>query len=115
MNWAHVLLAGYIGAVIAIVVGMFRKKGWLGKISGAVVFVVAIVAWNLFDVHYLIPRESPDYGLTDAQKFENAMLAMPVYQVLKEQELVILCTSVNSINNLSNKVLHTINAKKCLP
>lgn len=48
--------------------------------------MVAIVAWNLFDVHYLIPRESPDYGLTDAQKFENAMLAMPVYQVLKEQE-----------------------------
>ncbi|KAA1280698.1 topoisomerase II [Citrobacter pasteurii] len=86
MNWAHVLLAGYIGAVIAIVVGMFRKKGWLGKLSGAVVFVVAIVAWNLFDVHYLIPRESPDYGLTDAQKFENAMLSMPVYQVLKEQE-----------------------------
>lgn len=86
MNWTHVLLAGYIGAVIAIVVGMFRKKGWLGKLSGAVVFVVAIVAWNLFDVHYLIPRESPDYGLTDAQKFENAMLSMPVYQVLKEQE-----------------------------
>ena len=86
MNWAHVLLAGYIGAVIAIVVVMFRKKGWLGKVSGAVVFVVAIIAWNLFDVHYLIPRESPDYGLTDAQKFENAMLSMPVYQVLKEQE-----------------------------
>lgn len=86
MNWAHVLLAGYIGAVIAIVVGMFRKKGWLGKLSGVVVFVVAIIAWNLFDVHYLIPRESPDYGLTDAQKFENAMLSMPVYQVLKEQE-----------------------------
>ncbi|MFS9418470.1 MULTISPECIES: topoisomerase II [Citrobacter] len=86
MNWTHVLLAGYIGVVIAIVVGMFRKKGWLGKLSGAVVFVVAIVAWNLFDVHYLIPRESPNYGLTDAQKFENAMLSMPVYQVLKEQE-----------------------------
>lgn len=63
-----------------------QKKGWLGKVSGAVVFVVAIIAWNLFDVHYLIPRESPDYGLTDAQKFENAMLSMPVYQVLKEQE-----------------------------
>ena len=40
MNWAHVLLAGYIGAVIAIVVGMFRKKGWLGKVSGAVVFAL---------------------------------------------------------------------------
>ena len=85
MNWAHVLLAGYIGAVIAIVVGMFRKRlAGQGLWRGG--FVVAIIAWNLFDVHYLIPRESPDYGLTDAQKFENAMLSMPVYQVLKEQE-----------------------------
>lgn len=100
MNWAHVLLAGYIGAVIAIVVGMFRKKGWLGKISGAVVFVVAIVAWNLFDVHYLIPRESPDYGLTDAQKFENAMLAMPVYQVLKEQEPALWQNILNQATQL---------------
>lgn len=25
MNWAHVLLAGYIGAVIATVVGVCRK------------------------------------------------------------------------------------------
>ena len=86
MNWAHVLLAGYIGAVIAIIVGVFRKKGWIGKIAGGVIFVVAIVGWNLFDVHYLIPRESPDYGLTESQKFEKAMLAMPVYQVIKEQE-----------------------------
>ena len=86
MNWAHVLLAGYIGAVIAIVVGMFRKKGWLGKISGAVVFVLAIIAWNLFDVHYLIPRESPDYGLTEEQQFEKAMLSNPAFQVIKEQE-----------------------------
>lgn len=86
MNWTHVILAGYIGAVIAIVVGVFRKKGWIGKIAGVVIFVVAIVGWNLFDVHYLIPRESPDYGLTESQKFEKAMLAMPVYQVIKEQE-----------------------------
>lgn len=95
MNWAHVLLAGYIGAVIAIVVGMFRKKGWLGKISGAVIFVVAIIAWNLFDVHYLIPRESPDYGLTETQKFEKAMLAMPVYEVIKEQEPALWQTILN--------------------
>lgn len=86
MNWAHVLLAGYIGAVIAIIVGVFRKKGWIGKVASGVIFVVAIVGWNLFDVHYLIPRESPDYGLTETQKFEKAMLAMPVYQVIKEQE-----------------------------
>lgn len=86
MNWAHVLLAGYIGVVIAIVVGMFRKKGWLGKLSGAVVFVIAIVAWNLFDVHYLIPRESPEYGQTEEQKFESAMSTFPTFQVIKEQE-----------------------------
>ena len=38
MNWAHVLLAGYIGAVIAIIVGVFRKKGWIGKVAGGVIF-----------------------------------------------------------------------------
>lgn len=86
MNWTHVILAGYIGAVIAIVVGIFRKKGWVGKISGAVIFVVAIIAWNLFDVHYLIPRESPDFGKTEEQQFESAMSTMPTFQVLKEQD-----------------------------
>ncbi|MFP5597497.1 topoisomerase II [Kluyvera sp. 142486] len=86
MNWAHVLLAGYIGAVIAAVVSVFRKKGWVGKVSGVVIFVVAILAWNLFDVHYLIPRESPEYGMTEEQKFESAMLKMPTFQVIKEQD-----------------------------
>lgn len=86
MNWAHVLLAGYIGAVLVTVIGVCRKKGWVGKVSGAVIFVVAIIGWNLFDVHYLLPRQNPDYGLTETQKFEKAMLAMPVYQVMKEQE-----------------------------
>lgn len=86
MNWTHVLLAGYIGAVIAIVVGVFRKKGWIGKAAGAVIFVVAIIAWNLFDVHYLIPRENPDFGKTEEQQFESAMSTMPTFQVLKEQD-----------------------------
>lgn len=88
MNWAHVILAGYIGAVIAVVVGVFRKKGWVGKVAGAVIFVVAIIGWNIFDVHYLIPRMSPDYGQTDEQKFESAMMAMPTFQVIKEQDPV---------------------------
>lgn len=86
MNWAHVLMAGYIGVVIAILVGVLRKKGWVGKISGVVIFVVAIAAWNWFDVHYLIPRESPDFGQTEEQKFETAMLNMPTFQVIKEQD-----------------------------
>lgn len=50
-------------------------------------FVVAIIAWNMFDVHYLIPRESPDYGLTEEQQFEKAMLSNPAFQVIKEQNL----------------------------
>lgn len=38
MNWAHVLLAGYIGVVIAIIIGVFRKKDWIGKVAGGVIF-----------------------------------------------------------------------------
>lgn len=86
MNWTHVVLAGYIGMVIAAIIGLLRKKNLVGKISGVVIFVVAIIGWNLLDVHYLIPKKNQDNGLTEALKFENAMLAMPIYQVLKEQE-----------------------------
>lgn len=86
MNWTHVLLAGYVGAVIAAVIGLMRKKGWVGKASGAVLMIVAIVAWNLFDVHYLIPREKAASGQTEEQQFDAALLQMPTFQVLKEQE-----------------------------
>ncbi|WP_258329545.1 topoisomerase II [Citrobacter farmeri] len=86
MNWTHVLLAGYVGAVIAAVIGLMRKKGWVGKASGAVLMIVAIVAWNLFDVHYLIPREKVASGQTEEQQFDAALLQMPTFQVLKEQE-----------------------------
>lgn len=86
MNWAHVILAGYVGAVIAIAVGVFRKKGWVGKISAAVITVVAIIAWNIFDVHYLIPRDRVAQGQTSAQQFDAVMSKMPTFQVLKEQE-----------------------------
>ncbi|MCO4160805.1 topoisomerase II [Citrobacter amalonaticus] len=86
MNWTHVLLAGYVGAVIAAVIGLMRKKGWVGKASGAVLMMVAIVAWNLFDVHYLIPRDKAASGQTEEQQFDAALLQMPTFQVLKEQE-----------------------------
>lgn len=86
MNWTHVLLAGYVGAVIAAVIGLMRKKGWVGKASGAVLMIVAIVAWNLFDVHYLIPRDKAASGQTEEQKFNDAMSSLPTMQVLKEQE-----------------------------
>lgn len=86
MNWTHVILAGYVGAILAIVIGLFRKKGWVGKVSGAVIFIVAIVAWNLFDVHYLIPREKVATGQSEEQQFNEAMTTLPTMQVLKEQE-----------------------------
>lgn len=86
MNWTHVILAGYVGAILAIVIGLFRKKGWVGKVSGAVIFIVAIVAWNLFDVHYLIPREKAATGQSEEQQFNEAMTTLPTMQVLKEQE-----------------------------
>lgn len=86
MNWTHVILAGYVGAILAIVIGLFRKKGWVGKVSGAVIFIVAIVVWNLFDVHYLIPREKAATGQSEEQQFNEAMTTLPTMQVLKEQE-----------------------------
>lgn len=86
MNWTHVLLAGYAGAVIAGVIGLLRKKGWVGKISAVVLFVVAIVAWNLFDVHYLIPREKAASGQTEEQQLDVAMSTLPTMTILKEQE-----------------------------
>ena len=86
MNWTHVILAGYVGAVIAAVVGLFRKKGWLGKVSGVVVMLVAIAVWNVFDVHYLIPREKAASGQSEEQQFTDAMSSLPTMQVLKEQE-----------------------------
>lgn len=86
MNWTHVLLAGYVGVIIAVVIGLFRKKGWVGKVSGAALMIVAIIAWNLFDVHYLIPREKAASGQTEEQQLDAAMSTLPTMTVLKEQE-----------------------------
>lgn len=86
MNWTHVILAGYVGAVIAAIIALFRKKGWLGKVSGTVVMLLAIAVWNVFDVHYLIPREKATAGQSEEQKFNDAMSTLPTMQVLKEQE-----------------------------
>lgn len=83
MNWTHVIIAGYVGAAIAAVVAVFRKKGWVGKAGAVAIALVAIMAWNIFDVKYLIPRERAGQELAG---LDDAMAQMPVYQVLKEQE-----------------------------
>ena len=86
MNWTHVILAGYIGAVIAAVVGVARRKGWIGKVAALVITVVAIVAWNIIDVKYLIPRDSKTRMQTQASQIDEAFNKMPVYQVMKEHQ-----------------------------
>ncbi|BET41210.1 MULTISPECIES: topoisomerase II [Atlantibacter] len=86
MNWTHVILAGYVGAVIAIVVGVFRKKGWIGKTSAVVIALLAIAVWNIIDVKYLIPRDNAASQMTEAEKFDQAMEKLPLYQVIREQE-----------------------------
>lgn len=84
MNWTHVILAGYIGAVIAAVVGAARRKGWIGKASAVVIAAVAIVAWNIIDVKYLIPRDGRASMQTQIGQMDEAFSKMPVYQVMKE-------------------------------
>jgi len=86
MNWTHVILAGYVGAVIAIVVGIFRKKGWIGKTSAVVIALLAIAVWNIIDVKYLSPRNSATQQMTQAQRFDQAMERLPLYQIIREQE-----------------------------
>lgn len=86
MNWTHVILAGYIGAVIAIVVGVFRKKGWIGKTSAIIIALLAIMVWNVIDVKYLIPRDTAAQHQTEGEKFDAAMQRLPLYQIIREQE-----------------------------
>lgn len=86
MNWTHVIIAGYVGATIAVVVGVFRKKGWVGKAGAVAIALVAIMTWNIFDVKYLIPREKAGSSQSELAGLDAAMNQMPVYQVLKEQE-----------------------------
>lgn len=86
MNWTHVLLAGYVGIVIAALVGMLRKKGRVSKVGAVVLIVAAIAAWNLFDDYYLMPKERGVQMQTEEQQFDEAFASLPVYSVIKEQE-----------------------------
>lgn len=86
MNWTHVLIAGYAGAVIAAVVGVARKKGWVSKVGALVITAVAIVAWNIVDVKYLIPRDSKSTMQAQINQLDDAFNQMPVYQVMKQYQ-----------------------------
>lgn len=82
MDWTHVFLAGYIGAVLTAIAASLRKKGWIGR-GGAIALALAgIVSWNIIDVHYLNRSAKQN----TEQKIDAAIAGMPTYQVLKEQE-----------------------------
>ncbi|MGJ0193970.1 topoisomerase II [Pantoea sp. RRHST58] len=82
MNWTHVLLAGYAGAVITAVVALIRKKGWVGRVGAVVLTLTAIVVWNVLDAHYLKNQANQNVE----QQLDAAIATMPTWQVLKEQE-----------------------------
>ncbi|YCI82077.1 topoisomerase II [Enterobacteriaceae bacterium] len=84
MNWTHIILAGYVGAVIAMLVALMRKKGWVSKAGAVALALAAIVVWNVVDVHYFMPRQ--DAQQTEAQKFDAAFEKLPIYSVLNEQD-----------------------------
>lgn len=86
MNWTHVVLAGYVGAVIAVVIGVGRKKGWNGKVAAVVIAVIAAVTWNIINVKYLIPRDSKKVMARQIKQLDETFDQMPVYQVMKEHQ-----------------------------
>ncbi|MGD8204265.1 hypothetical protein [Pantoea sp. FN0305] len=82
MNWMHVLMAGYAGAVITIVVSLMRKKKWIGRGGAVVLTLAAIAIWNIVDIHYLRNNSERDVE----HKLDAATESMPFYGVMKEQE-----------------------------
>ncbi len=86
MNWTHVIIAGYVGAVIAAVVGVARRKGWIGKVSALVIALVAIVVWNIVDVKYLIARDGKEAAQVQVNQLDEVFSQMPVYQIMKEHQ-----------------------------
>lgn len=82
MNWTHVLLAGFTAAVFSTIVGLMRKKNWIGRGGGMVLILVAIAIWNIADRYYLNNLTAKNY----AEKIDEAIENMPIYKVIKEQD-----------------------------
>lgn len=86
MNWTHVFIAGYVGAIITAVVGIARKKGWVNKVSALVIAAVAIIAWNIIDVKYLIARDAKNTIQAQTKQIDDAFDQMPLYQMMKQHQ-----------------------------
>lgn len=90
MNWTPLLLAGYVFIVIAIALACLRIRGVWGKVVGVAVILLAIPGAYLIkhNALYTPPDSSPQSVPAGNDSIEGAMQALPVWQVLKEQEPV---------------------------
>lgn len=86
MNWTHIIVAGYAGAVIALLVTLLRKKGWVSKAGAVVLALAAIALWNVLDARYFMPQRQSVQTQSEAERFDAAFAKLPIYGVLKEQE-----------------------------
>lgn len=82
MNWSHLILAGYAGALITILVGLVRKKKWIGKGGAIVLTLLAIVLWNIGDIYYL--RKSNVEN--NVNKLDVILQNVPTYKVIEEYD-----------------------------
>ena len=87
MNWTHVLMAGYVGMAIAVVVGLLRKKGWVSKGSAVVLVLVFIAIWNFVDIKYLQRQKATQ---TAEAKFDSTVQQIPAWKFIAEHDPALL-------------------------
>ncbi|MCW2481082.1 hypothetical protein [Candidatus Symbiopectobacterium sp. NZEC135] len=81
MNWQHVFFSAAVALVAASVLALMRKKQWIGKTTGVVIFVAVIIGWNVIDTAYLMPNKSRSLEL---QYAEASMAKLPIFQTIKQ-------------------------------
>lgn len=80
------LLAGYVLIVIAVALACLRLAGWQGRVLAIAVILLALPGGYLIHRHiFYTPDPNPVPGAQE-NSVEGAMAALPVWQVLKEQE-----------------------------
>ncbi|MBG6248040.1 hypothetical protein [Candidatus Symbiopectobacterium sp. PLON1] len=81
MNWQHVFFSAAVALVVASILAWMRKKQWIGKAMGVVIFVAVIIGWNVIDSAYLMPDKSRSLEL---QYAEASMAKLPIFQIIKQ-------------------------------
>lgn len=85
MNWTPLLLAGYIFIVVAIALACLRVRGWQGKALAIVIVLLAIPGGYVLKHHWWYTPVAR-VGQPAHDDVADAMAALPVWQVLQQQE-----------------------------